>query len=136
MYGGAADPVTLTERHIFTMPGGSRTGGGWGTKETITIAPFEWTRIVLTFPGPWAAPLEQLPPNLDAEISLSNPRDSYVVQVGLELKPDGSKYEYRADWGYSPPLGRGGIWRPRGRVRRFLRAVSRGRLGQAPNRGR
>jgi len=121
---GATHLVTLTKQMIHFFRGG-RPRGGFGTEMTMSIPPLVWTRVAVPFQIGMG--MEELPPSLDVEIYLSNPRDLYVVPIQVELSQDSSKYVYH-DWGYTRLIHRM-VWRHHGRLRRFLRTVSRGRLG-------
>lgn len=123
---GAAQPVTLTKWQVMLFRGPGRSGGGLESQGAINIPPFVWTRIRVPSIGMGLG--EAPPPHVEAEIYLSNPRDLYIVPITLELSEDGSKYNYR-DWGYAFRHLRQTVWRHPGRLRRFLRAVSRGRVG-------
>jgi hypothetical protein len=122
---GAANAVTVTKWEIILFRRGGP-AGGLGEDRVTNIPPRVWTRI--TSPSIHVVVQSVPPPTfLDVEIYLTNPRNLYIVPIRLKLSEDGSKYYYH-DLGYMHRLHRT-MWRHQGRLRRFMRAVSRGRVG-------
>jgi len=124
---GASEAVTLTFQEMIVYTEG-RSGGGPGNLCAIHIAPFEWQRIQVRFAGRIGLPQNDIPRILDVDLNLSNPDDVYVVPLRLKLSPDGSKYTY-INWGHTRRYLYRTMWRHNTRLRRLIRALSRGRPG-------
>jgi hypothetical protein len=89
---GARYPVTLTNCGCTFWASGLREGNGvgWFTEARLTLEPEKWTQFSVEhtgfgFPG-------GLWPSLYGEVYLSNPRDTFIVPLKLQLAGGGSKY--------------------------------------------